>query len=70
MKRLLLYMGRWQLSTPILAIVPKLLIKCGIIHIIGTGGLSNWDWWLSAIITNIIGALLLYQVDKKIFKKN
>ncbi len=68
-RQLLLYLGRWQLSTPILALVPKLLIDCGLINA-PHGGLSNLNWWLSAIITNIIGAFIIYPIDKLlIFRK-
>ena len=53
---ILLYMIRWQLSTPILAIVPIILKK--------------WDiknYWIIAGIANFIGSLIFYWVDKKIF---
>lgn len=55
MKRLLLYLLRWQCSTPILAVITSLLVdKVG----------SIW----TAIIANFIGGLIFYKIDKKIFK--
>lgn len=56
--RLLKYMGRWQLSTPILAIVPICLSQSGIS-----------SEWVAAIAANIIGSLIFYKVDKHIFNK-
>ena len=55
--KLIKYMARWQLSTPILAIVPYFLMKYDI---------SNF--WITAIISNIIGSLIFYKVDKYIFQ--
>jgi len=57
MKRLLLYLFRWQLSTPILAVVVYFLVD-------KTGPL------ITTIIANLIGGLIFYQVDKWIFKNN
>ena len=51
-------MGRWQLSTPILAIVPICLSQSGIS-----------SEWVAAIAANIIGSLIFYKVDKHIFNK-
>ena len=51
-------MFRWQLSTPILAIVPTILLSFGI---------SNF--WVVAIIANLIGSLIFFWVDKKIFSE-
>ena len=49
-----LYIFRWQLSTPILAIVISLFpVK---------------NEWLSATIANFIGALIFFWIDKIIFK--
>ena len=50
-----LYLIRWQLSTPILAIVLKLL--------------SNMSTLSATIIANLIGGLIFFWVDKIIFKK-
>ncbi|OQA31099.1 MAG: hypothetical protein BWY55_00645 [archaeon ADurb.Bin336] len=50
-----LYLLRWQLSTPILALVLYLL--------------SNFDILSATIIANFIGGLIFYWVDKYIFRK-
>ena len=55
LKKQSLYLLRWQLSTPILAIVLKLL--------------SNMNTWIATIIANLIGGLIFFWVDKMIFKK-
>lgn len=55
-KKYILYIIRWQLSTPILAIV---LIW-----------LSNQNQWVATIIANFIGALIFFWVDRYIFKNN
>ena len=54
-KKYILYLIRWQLSTPILAIVLNLL--------------SNMNAWVATIIANLIGGLIFFWVDKIIFKK-
>ena len=54
-KKYSLYLLRWQLSTPILAIVLKLL--------------SNMNTLSATIIANLIGGLIFFWVDKIIFKK-
>ena len=54
-KKYFLYLVRWQLSTPILAIVLKLL--------------SNMSTLSATIIANLIGGLIFFWVDKIIFKK-
>ena len=51
-------MFRWQLSTPILAIIPFLLLEFGI---------SNF--WVTAFIANLIGSLIFFKVDEYIFSK-
>ena len=55
-KRYLLYLCRWQLSTPILAVV---LIW-----------LSMLNKWVATIIANLIGGLIFFWVDRFIFKTN
>lgn len=55
LKRYGIYLIRWQLSTPILAIVLKLL--------------SNMSTLSATIIANFIGGLIFFWVDKLIFKK-
>lgn len=50
-------MLRWQASTPILALVPMAIsYYCGIS-----------DFWISAIVSNVVGSLIFYKIDKKIF---
>lgn len=53
-KKYILYLIRWQLSTPILAIV---LIW-----------LSNMNTILATVIANFIGGLIFFWVDKFIFR--
>lgn len=53
MKRFLIYLGRWQLSTPILWVV---------IWYLGPS-------LESTIIANLIGGTLLFKVDDYIFNK-
>jgi len=57
MKKLGFYMLRWQLSTPILALVPIAIEKM----------YGNVSFWTAAFISNLIGSLIFYWVDKKIF---
>lgn len=54
-KRFLLYLLRWQLSTPILAVVIAYFAYLG-------------EWW-AAGIANLVGAIIFYNVDKFIFKQ-
>ena len=51
-------MFRWQLSTPILAIIPFILYEIGV---------SNF--WVTAFIANLIGSLIFFKVDEYIFSK-
>ncbi len=53
-KKYLLYLIRWQLSTPVLAICFTFLNQYGIITL--------------SIIANLIGGLLFFWVDKWIFE--
>ena len=55
-RKYLLYIVRWQLSTPILAICLIWLSSLG-------------EIW-STIIANFIGALIFFWIDKLIFKDN
>ena len=52
-------MIRWQLSTPILALIPYFLLK-----------LDISDFWISAFIANLIGSLIFFKIDEYIFSKN
>lgn len=54
MKKFLLYLLRWQLSTPILALV-LLLMK-------------DWNYLIATIVANLIGGIIFFWVDKWIFK--
>lgn len=56
MKRLILYIIRWQLSTPILAICVDKLSDLG----------TMW----ATIIANLIGALIFFIPDRYIFNHN
>lgn len=56
LKRYFLYLCRWQLSTPLLAIV---LIW-----------LSTYNKWVATIIANLIGGLIFFWIDRFIFKTN
>jgi hypothetical protein len=58
MKKLIKYMFRWQLSTPILAIIPFMLTRYGI---------NNF--WVTALIANLIGSLIFFKIDEVIFSK-
>jgi hypothetical protein len=53
-KSYLLYLGRWQLSTPILAVCMILFASVG-------------TFW-ATIFANLIGGLIFFWVDRKIFK--
>jgi len=55
LKRFFLYLIRWQLSTPILAVV--------------VGYFAYMGEWVAAAIANLIGGTIFYNVDKFIFKK-
>lgn len=55
-RKYLLYIVRWQLSTPILAICLIWLSSFG-------------EIW-STIVANFIGALIFFWIDKLIFKDN
>ncbi|MBR3175978.1 hypothetical protein IKF26_01070 [Candidatus Saccharibacteria bacterium] len=56
MKRFLLYLCRWQLSSPILALCLSWLEP------VGTA--------LATVIANLIGGAIFYWVDLKIFRKD
>ena len=54
-KKYIAYLIRWQLSTPILAVCLHFLAGLG-------------ELW-ATIVANLIGGLIFFWVDKKIFKK-
>lgn len=55
MKRYVAYLLRWQLSTPLLALVLDLL--------------SDMPTFWATVIANLIGGMIFFWVDKHIFKK-
>lgn len=55
-RKYLFYLIRWQLSTPILAVVLLVMTNLGLNSIIAT------------IVANFIGGLIFFWVDKYIFK--
>jgi len=61
-KKYLLYMGRWQLSTPILAIIPWAIASIFDVTIEGK------MFWIAAAASNLIGSLIFFWVDRFIFR--
>jgi hypothetical protein len=59
-KRYVLYLVRWQLSTPILAPIIALFKHSG--SLFGTK-----EDWIGAIVANFIGGLIFFWVDRFIF---
>jgi hypothetical protein len=59
MKRLLIYMGRWQLSTPILTEISK-----AIHYFFGIN-----SFLILLTIANVFGALIFYRPDKWILNR-
>ena len=55
LKRFILYIFRWELSSPILAVCLFWLEPMGIVA--------------ATVIANLIGGTIFYFVDKKIFKE-
>lgn len=53
-KKYLLYLIRWQLSTPIIAVVLSVL--------------SKMNPWVATVIANFIGGLMFFWIDRTIFK--
>ena len=53
-KKYLFYLFRWQLSTPILALV--------------LFWLNDWNVTLATVVANLIGGLIFFWVDRIIFK--
>ena len=54
-KRFALYLLRWQLSSPILALC--------------MWAMGGWNIVLATIVANLIGGCIFYFVDKRIFKE-
>jgi hypothetical protein len=55
MIKFIIYLIRWQLSTPILAITMVLL--------------ANFNTWVATILANLIGGCIFFFVDRIIFEK-
>lgn len=55
MKKFLLYLLRWQLSTPILALILFLM--------------KDWNYLIATIVANLIGGIIFFWVDRWIFNK-
>ena len=53
--KFLLYPFRWQLSTPILAVV--------------TAKLAFMGYWGAALVANLIGGCIFFWVDRRIFRE-
>ena len=56
-KQYLLYLARWQMSTPLLALCVWYLAT-----------LNGWNELAATIISNLIGGLLFFWIDRLIFK--
>ena len=54
MKKFLLYLLRWQLSTPILALILFMLKDC--------------NYLIATIVANLIGGIIFFWIDKWIFR--
>ena len=54
--KLIIYLLRWQLSTPILSAVIYFTIDL-------------WGNLASTVLANLIGGLIFYKIDKLIFKR-
>jgi uncharacterized membrane protein YdjX (TVP38/TMEM64 family) len=61
MKRFILYVIRWQLSTPILA--PIVAIFKHSPSMFGTK-----EDWLAAAVANLIGSFIFFWIDRYIFR--
>lgn len=55
MKRFMLYLLRWQLSTPILAAV--------------LWALDSWPTIWATVAANLVGGVIFFWVDRLIFRK-
>jgi hypothetical protein len=60
MRRFLLYLIRWQLSTPILAPVVAIFTHSG-------SWFGTAESWIGSAVANLIGGSIFYWVDKFIF---
>lgn len=55
-KQYILYILRWQMSTPILALILWIM--------------SDWSPIVSTIVANLIGGIIFFWIDRMIFCKN
>jgi hypothetical protein len=60
MKRLFLYLIRWQLSTPILAPIVAWFTHSGSIF-------GSKESWIGSAVANLIGGVIFFWIDKFIF---
>jgi hypothetical protein len=58
-KKLLLYLCRWQLSSPILAPIIALFTGAPI--------WGTWQTWVGTVVANLIGGAIFFWVDRFIF---
>ena len=56
MKRFILYLIRWQCSSPILALC--------------MWAMGGWNIVVATVVANLIGGCIFYFVDKRIFDRN
>jgi hypothetical protein len=57
--KFLLYLGRWQLSSPILAPIVALFAGAPI--------WGTWQTWLGTVTANLLGGAIFFWVDRFIF---
>ena len=57
-KRKLAYALKWQMGSPLIALILWVMNKAG-----------SQNTLVNIIIANIVGAIIFYPIDKKIFKK-
>ena len=69
--KLLFYMMRWQMSTPILAVVPYIMKESWryLSPFVENIDITNANVVINAIVANLIGSLIFFWVDMKIFNK-
>ena len=62
-------MMRWQMSTPILAVVPYIMKESWRYLSPFVENIDITNEWVIAIVANLIGSLIFFWVDMKIFNK-
>lgn len=55
-KTYIIYLARWQLSTPILTLILIMMAK------------RTTNKWVAAAIANLVGGLIFFWIDKWIFE--